>query len=210
MRIILGIVLFFVIVIGGSVFYVMHKMDTKPDIINEIPALDIPALEAEAQQVKKRVRDDLDQAGKARLSSRDFSALLYNQLAHKAHMDLKPVVKKYDCTIRDGALHVKAIVDLKQISNHKLPAEVHKILDLVGAFIPDGSLENVYVALDGTPVERDGTIDFSENSTVTLGGFTQSIRDAKGERHIKFDIKSLRKMHIAGFTMGDDFIEVFR
>lgn len=210
MRVFLLIVLIVLLAIGGGVFYVMHEMSAKPDIVSEMPEVDVAGLKVAAQNVKKRVQQDLEKHGQARLSSKDFSALLYGQLARKAHMDLESVVKKYDCNIENGMLHVKAVVDLKQISNQKLPAEVRKILDLVSPFIPDGSLENVYIGLDGRPVENDGTIDFADNSTVTLGGFTQTIRDAKGDRHIKFDIKSLRKMHVSGFKMGDDFIDVFR
>lgn len=210
MRVFFAIVLIILLAIGGGIFYVMHEMDSKPEIISQIPEADFNSLKSDAENVKLRVRQQLDAGGTARLNSKDFSSLLFGQLQRKSRLDLASMVKKYDCKILDGRLHVKAVIDLRQLSNSKLPAEARRMLDLVTAFIPDGTLENVYVGLDGTPVEKDGKIDFSDNSTVTLGGFTQSIRDAKGERHIKIGIKSLRKMGVTGFKMGDDFIEVHR
>jgi hypothetical protein len=194
------------VIAGLSIFWAYSSFKYQPDYFEAIEDVNISRIAREGRKVESRILEDLAEKGETRISGDDMTALVINQISRRGKVNLKSFVKKVKSEVVDGRLKVEALVNLKELSQQKMPAKAKEYLDMFLENTPDDLLEDVYISFNGLPV-RDGSIlKFDENTEFTIGDISYNLSSVYGSHKIRIGASMLRKLGISNFEVLDDMI----
>ena len=179
------------IVGGGSIYYVWHQAIKLPDdYVKEVvdSKLEKPATPLNSSQIaaraavsKQKIVAPIEQAKvgqkiDVKLSDRDLNNLVIAKLAtSQPNKQIPTGVKGIKTNIKDGKIHIGALVNLGQLATNGTPgsqtAALTKLTDKL-TFLKD---RDVFVGIVGTPIVDGSNVKFSEDTEIKVGGMNFTI-----------------------------------
>jgi hypothetical protein len=176
---------------GGGLYYVWQQaiklpddylketVDSKSD--NPAPPLQSSQINARAAVSKQKIIAPVEQAKigqkiDVKLSDRDLNNLVVAKLAtSQPNKQLPTGVKGVKTNIKDGKIHIGALVNLGQLVASGTPggqtAALNKLTDKL-TFLKD---RDVFVGIVGTPIVDGSKVKFSEDTEIKVGGMNFTI-----------------------------------
>jgi hypothetical protein len=176
---------------GGGLYYVWQQAIKLPDDYlketvdsksgNPAPPLQSSQINARAAVSKQKIVAPVEQAKvgqkiDVKLSDRDLNNLVIAKLAtSQPNKQLPTGVKGVKTNIKDGKIHIGALVNLGQLAANGTPggqtAALTKLTDKL-TFLKD---RDVFVGIVGTPIVDGSKVKFSEDTEIKVGGMNFTI-----------------------------------
>ncbi len=210
MRIFLILCLGLILLAGAGWLYIDHQINYVPENVETLqPYVEKPYPE-QARRVKKRLSRELKSTGKATISAKDIETVMMAAIGKKSRIPVDNFIRKYKVEIREDAVEIAFMLDLKRIDALELPPRARKGLDLVLDVVPEDMLDAVYVAVRGLPVKVGDRVQFSDNSEIQVGGFTRKINELMQDARMVLGRDVLQKLKFKAFDIRDGKIIVSR
>jgi hypothetical protein len=159
--------------------YLKETVDSKPGTPN--PQLQPSQITARAAVTKQKIVAPIEQAKvgqkiDVKLSDRDLNNLVVAKLAtSQSNKQIPTGIKGIKTNIKDGKIHVGALVNLGELVASKTPgsqtAAMTKLTDKF-TFLKD---RDVFVGIVGTPVVDGSKVKFREDTELKVGGMNFKI-----------------------------------
>ena len=176
---------------GGGLYYVWQQAIKLPDnYVKETvdsktgttaPSLQPSQITARAAVSKQKIVAPIEQAKvgqkiDVKLSDRDLNNLVIAKLAtSQPNKQLPTAVKGVKTNIKDGKIHIGALVNLGQLAANGTPGSqtvaLNKLTDKL-TFLKD---RDVFVGIVGTPIVDGSKVKFSEDTEIKVGGINFTI-----------------------------------
>ena len=176
---------------GGGLYYVWQEAIKLPDdylkeTVSSKPGTPAPILQpsqitARAAVTKQKIVAPIEQAKigqkiDVKLSDRDLNNLVIAKLAtSQPNKQIPTGVKAVKTNIKDGKIHIGALVNLGQLAASSTPgnqtAALTKLTDKL-TFLKD---RDVFVGIVGTPIVEGSKVKFSEDTEIKVGGMNFTI-----------------------------------
>ncbi len=176
---------------GGGLYYVWQEATKLPDDYRKeaaeskpgtpAPILQPSQITARAAVSKQKIVAPIEQAKvgqkiDVKLSDRDLNNLVIAKLAtSQPNKQLPTGVKGVKTNIKDGKIHIGALVNLGQLAANGTPgsqtAVLTKLTDKL-TFLKD---RDVFVGIVGTPIVDGSKVKFSEDTEIKVGGMNFTI-----------------------------------
>jgi hypothetical protein len=176
---------------GGGLYYVWQEATKLPDDYRKeaaeskpgtpAPILQPSQITARAAVSKQKIVAPIEQAKvgqkiDVKLSDRDLNNLVIAKLAtSQPNKQLPTGVKGVKTNIKDGKIHIGALVNLGQLAANGTPgsqtAALTKLTDKL-TFLKD---RYVFVGIVGTPIVDGSKVKFSEDTEIKVGGMNFTI-----------------------------------
>ena len=176
---------------GGGLYYVWQQAIKLPDdyvkeAIDPQPGTKVPQLQpsqitARAAVSKQKLIAPIEQAQigqkvDVKLSDRDLNNLVIAKLATSQPSKQLPIgVRGVKTNIKDGKIHIGALVNLPQLAQGKVSgsqtAALTKLTDKL-TFLKN---RDVFVGIVGTPIVEGSKVKFSEDTEIKVGGMNLTI-----------------------------------
>lgn len=176
---------------GGGLYYVWQEATKLPDDYRKeaaeskagtpAPILQPSQITARAAVSKQKIVAPIEQAKvgqkiDVKLSDRDLNNLVIAKLAtSQPNKQLPTAVKGVKTNIKDGKIHIGALVNLGQLAANGSPgsqtAALTKLTDKL-TFLKD---RDVFVGIVGTPIVDGSKVKFSEDTEIKVGGMNFTI-----------------------------------
>ena len=176
---------------GGGLYYVWQQAIKLPDdyvkeAVNSKPGIPITPLQssqitAQAAVTKQKIVAPIEQAKfgqkiDVKLSNRDLNNLVIAKLAtSQPNKQLPTGVKGVKTNIKDGKIHIGALVNLGQLAASGAPgsqkAVLTKLTDKL-TFLRD---RDVFIGIVGKPIVDGSKVKFSEDTEIKVGGMNLTI-----------------------------------
>jgi hypothetical protein len=176
---------------GGGICYVWQQAIKLPDdyqkeTVESKPGIPAPILQpsqitARAAVTKQKIVAPIEQAKigqkiDVKLSDRDLNNLVIAKLAtSQPNKQLPTGVKGVKTNIKDGKIHIGALVNLGELAASGTPgnqtAALTKLTDKL-TFLKD---RDVFVGIVGTPIVDGSKVKFSEDTEIKVGGMNFTI-----------------------------------
>jgi hypothetical protein len=176
---------------GGGIYYVWQEAiklpddylkettQSKPEI--PVPPLQLSQITARAAVSKQKIVAPIEQAKvgqkiDVKLSDRDLNNLVIAKLAiSQPNKQVPTGVRGVKTNIKDGKIHIGALVNLGQLAASGTPgsqtAALTKLTDKL-TFLKD---RDVFVGIVGTPIVDGSKVKFSEDTEIKVGGMNLTI-----------------------------------
>ncbi len=181
---------------GGGLYYVWHQAIKVPDDYRKEAAggrLETPApplqpnqITARAAVTKQKIVAPIEQAKVGqkidiKLSDRDLNNLVIAKLATaQPNKQLPTGVKGVQTNIKDGKIHIGALVNLGQLATSgrsvSQTAALTKLTDRL-TFLKD---RDVFIGIVGKPIVDGSKVKFSEDTEIQVGGMNLTIAQLAG------------------------------
>ena len=176
---------------GGGLYYVWQQAIKLPDdyvkeAIDPKPGIKVPQLQpnqitARAAVSKQKLVAPIEQAQigqkvDIKLSNRDLNNLVIAKLATSQPSKQLPIgVRGVKTNVKDGKIHIGALVNLAQLAQGKVSgrqtAALTKLTDKL-TFLKN---RDVFVGIVGTPIVEGSKVKFSEDTEIKVGGMNLTI-----------------------------------
>ncbi len=176
---------------GGGLYYVWQEATKLPDEYlkeaaeskpgSPLPILQPSQITARAAVSKQKIVAPIEQAKvgqkiDVKLSDRDLNNLVIAKLAtSQPNKQLPTAVKGVKTNIKDGKIHIGALVNLGQLAANGTPGSqtvaLNKLTDKL-TFLKD---RDVFVGIVGTPIVDGSKVKFSEDTEIKVGGINFTI-----------------------------------
>ena len=176
---------------GGGLYYIWQEATKLPDdYASEVgenkPATPAPPLQpsqitARADVSKQKIIAPIEQAKvgqkvDVQLSDQDLNNLVLSKLATSQPNKQLPVgIKGVKTNIKDGKIHIGALVNLGELAENSTPGSqteaLGKLTDKL-TFLKD---RDVFVGIVGKPIVEGSNVKFSEDTEIKVGGMNFTI-----------------------------------
>jgi hypothetical protein len=176
---------------GGGLYYVWQEATKLPDDYRKeaaqskpgtpAPILQPSQITARAAVSKQKIVAPIEQAKvgqkiDVKLSDRDLNNLVIARLAtSQPNKQIPTGVTGVKTNIKDGKIHIGALVNLGQLAANGTPgsqtAALTKLTDKL-TFLKD---RDVFVGIVGTPIVDGSKVKFSEDTEIKVGGMNFTI-----------------------------------
>ena len=176
---------------GGGLYYVWQEAIKLPDdylkeTVSSKPGTPAPILQpsqitARAAVTKQKIVAPIEQAKvgqkiDVKLSDRDLNNLVIAKLAtSQPNKQIPTGVKGVKTNIKDGKIHIGALVNLAQLAANGTPgsqtAALTKLTDKL-TFLRD---RDVFIGIVGKPIVDGSKVKFSEDTEIKVGGMNLTI-----------------------------------
>jgi len=209
MKIFLIIVTTIVIISALVVGYIYNKFTYKPDYFQTAEQVEIWKVAEQAKEIEKRVTEDLESEGYAKLSGDDIMKLEIIQLEAETNIEINSIVKKTKSEIIDGKLKSEAVINIKALSLQNVSGQARQYINTFMQYVPDTMMEEVYVSFEGTPVNENGTIRFSKDMVISVGDIIHTTFESQ-DNDIEIDLDLLHKINASQIVIRDNYIEIIK
>jgi hypothetical protein len=176
---------------GGGLYYIWQQAIKLPDDYlketadsksgSPAPPLQLSQITARAAVSKQKIVSPLEQAKvgqkiDVKLSNRDLNNLVIAKLAtSQPNKQIPTVFKRVKTNIKDGKIHIGALVNLSQLAASGTPGSqtnaLTKLTDKL-TFLKD---RDVFIGIVGTPIVAGSKVNFSEDTEIKVGGINLTI-----------------------------------
>ncbi len=176
---------------AGGLYYVWQEATKLPDDYvkdsaekqpgTKAPQLQSSQITAKAAVTKQKIIAPIEQAKvgqkvDVKLSNLDINNLVIAKLASsQSNKQLPTGIKSVKTNIKDGKIHIGALVNLGQLAESGTPgsqtAALTKLTDKL-TFLKD---RDVFVGIVGKPIVEGSKVKFSEDTEIQVGGMNFTI-----------------------------------
>ncbi len=181
-----------ILIVGvGGLYYVWQEAIKVPDdyiketadnkLKTQTSALQSSQINAQAAVSKQKIITTIEQAQAGqkidiKLSDRDLNNLVIAKLAtSQPNKQIPSGVKGVKTNIKDGKIHIGALVNLAQLAASGAPGSqtsaLTKLTDKL-TFLKD---RDVFIGIVGKPIVEGGKVKFSEDTEIKVGGMNFTI-----------------------------------
>lgn len=190
------------------IVYTYNEFTYQPDYFEKMEKVNISKINKQAFETEKRIKEELKQNKVARLNGEEIVQIGLSHIARQSHIDIDKVVKKVKGDIVDGQLKTEALLNIKALTKQKVSPKVHKFIDMFSKFAPDNMLDNVYVSIEGKPVNDNGILRFNDDATISVGDFKKPVSDFIHDHDIKIDMDMLKKLGLTDIIVHNNYLEL--
>ncbi len=176
---------------GGGIYYVWQQAIKLPDdylkeTAQSKPGIPVPPLQssqitARAAVSKQKIAAPIEQAKvgqkiDVKLTDRDLNNLVIAKLATSQPSKQLPTgVKGIKTNIKDGKIHIGALVNLGQLAANGTPGSQTAMLTKLTDKLTFLKNRDVFVGIVGTPIVESSKVKFSEDTEIKVGGMKFTI-----------------------------------
>jgi hypothetical protein len=176
---------------GGGLYYVWQEAIKLPDdYLKEAadlkpgtpaPTLQISQITARAAVSKQKIVAPIEQAKvgqkiDVKLSNRDLNNLVIAKLAiSQPNKQVPTAVRGVKTNIKDGKIHIGALVNLGQLVANSTPGSQTAVLSKLTDKMTFLNNRDVFVGIVGTPIVDGSRVKFSEDTEIKVGGMNFTI-----------------------------------
>jgi hypothetical protein len=199
--------------IAGTMYYYWRQVtylpswyDQKSPQLNT--SLNQPDLQQKTSEIKNRITSEINQANltpEIQLNSQEVNQLIKEEIKQKTSQNplINQAIKGVNTTIKDQQIETGAVINISDLPKEKLSEKDQIVLDNIKQNLPGLYNKNVYVAIQGKPLVKNGQIVLDENGKVKIGNMTLtmgelakklgvSVTDLQEELNLKLPLNRLQ------------------